>query len=354
MSEPPARSDFAAASTTLRETVKWLAAAFAGTAALIIGSTPLSGFGKLPPAQAWTALGFLVAGLLLICAALWRTLRILKPDVLYRSDLLGTHDPAPGSSALEELNALRSTINQHGADLLPPEAASLGAMATALATIDEGIEQGQKNQSPQQVEQGEALRAAYWAEVDQVLPLAQYLRLQRRFEKEQIWMALLSVAALLSLLGFVKASTVPDKDTPPIAHPITIHNSCPGPCEARPPPVALPSLPAILFVHDQASVTETGRLAIQMARDEMQNHPRALLLLQAHTDTASPLKHNEDLAQRRALEVLPLLSRHGGIAPNRLLVSYLPETALPHVTADRKPDAQNRSVRLVMIDDTRR
>lgn len=357
MSEPAApKSDFTSAATTLRDTVKWLAAAFAGTAALVIGNSPLSALGQLTHGNQAFAILLLAVGFGLICVALWRTLRILKPDVLYRSDLLGTHDDQRTAEELEELSALRATIDAHGADLLPPNAPSLKQLAADLEQIEKDLAEAEAEQppDPHAIEELKNARAAYWKEIAKVLPLAQYLRLHRRFEKEQLRMAVLSVLALLFLLLFAIASRAPDKDKPPTPHPITINNSCPGTCGTQPPSTSLPVLPAVLFEHDKATLTNSGKQAIQKARDEMELHPRALLLVQAHTDTTGPLNHNTDLAQRRALAVLPLLSSQGGIAPNRLLVSYLPKTALPTVTADQTPDAQNRSVRLVMIEDTRR
>lgn len=356
------RSDFKSASTTLRETAKWLAAAFAGAVALVIGGSPFTGFGKLPPFELrWTlALLLLLFGVACIYFALWRTLRILKPDALYRSDLLGTNDEPLSEEEREkpekreereELEALRQVIDAHGADLLPDEAPTLGDLATALDDIRENLKFYESNGPAHEIEEGEQRQDKYRAIIADLLPFAQYLRLQRRFEKEQPRMAVSTFLALLSLLGFALAANVPDA---PVTHPIHIHNECPGPCDPKPPPVALPSLPAVLFAPGQATLTDSGLQAIQTARDAMEKHPRTLLLVQAHTDTTAPLKLNTSLAQRRALVVLPLLSSQGGIAPNRLLVSYLPETALPNVTPDQKPDAQNRSVRLLMIEDTRR
>lgn len=383
----PARPDVTAAANTLRDTVKWLAAAFAGTAALVIGNSPLSGLGQLPLGRWGLALLCLALGFGLICLALWRTLRILKPDALYRSDLLGTHDTLRTPEEREELEALRASINARGADLLPHNAPTLEAVAEALREIkaalkkaekpEEGEEEEEEEEEndddeeeadteateeeeeaplgPEDIQELKDTRAAYHKEIAKVLPFAQYLRLQHRFEKEQRWMAGLSSLALLCLVLFNLAATPPEKAPTPISHPIIIQNHCPGPCgDPQPPTAALPALPAVLFAHDKATLTPEGEQAIQTARDEMQKHPRALLLVQAHTDTTGPTAHNADLARRRALAVLPLLSSQGGIAPDRLLVAYLPETALPRVTPDERGDARNRSVRLLMIEDTRR
>lgn len=351
------RSDFFSAAATLRDTVKWLAAAFAGTAALIIGGSPLQGLGQLPRFSGpwWLALVLLVASFGFICAALWRAMRILKPDVLYRSSLLGTRNDLLTRAEVQELEALRATIDQRRHDLLPDDVPTLASLATTLAGIEARLAQLKQNNGPAQViEEGETALDDHRAIVADLLPLAQYLRLKRRFEKEQVWMALFALLALLSLVGFTVVSTVPDT---PTQHPITIHNECATHCGQPPPPppqpTAFPALPPLRFEPGKARLSAAGLQAIQTARDAMNDHPRALLLVQAHTDTMASQPYNQGLAQRRALAVLPLLSSQGGIAPARVLVAYLPETALPHVTPDQTPDAENRSVRLVMIDDTR-
>lgn len=358
------KPDFSSAATTLRDTVKWLAAALAGTAALIIGNSPLSGLGQLPPLSGrWLlAIVLLVAGFLLICAALWRALRILKPDVLYRSSLLGTHDKALGTDEVAELKKLRETIDAHGADLLPPKYPTLKQLADNLEEIDKRLKAlhlasptaADKVAHAKAVQAGMSARAKNWAAIAKVLPLAQYLRLHRRFENEQRWMAAFSLLALVCLLGFVIVSTVPKEKDSPTDHPITINNHCGGTCPVQPPPPALPVLPPVLFDNNKASITHEGRAAIQVARDALHANARTLLLVQAHTDTVASRGHNDGLAQRRAVAVMNLLSSQGGIAPDRLMVSYLPETALPVVTPDQTPRAENRSVQLVWLDDTRR
>lgn len=359
-----ARPDFSSAATTLRDTVKWLAAAFAATAALVIGSSPLSGLGKIAPFSGrWLlAIALLVIGFLLICWALWRALRILKPDAMYRSGLLGTHDDLLSPAERDELKAVREHIDAHGADLLPPNYPTLGQLAANLAQIETQLDQLQGNPSSiadpvlraQEILKGKNARAKNWAAVAKVLPLAQYLRVQQRFEKEQVWMAVLSGLALLMLLGFAVASTAPDKKVDPVDHVINIQNHCGSACDGKPPAPELPRLPAVLFETNLAIVSKEGLASIQLARDALKDNPRTLLLLQAHTDTMASRRHNDRLAHQRALAVLDLLSSQGGIAPERLMVSYLPETALPRVTPDQTPEQANRSVQLVWLEDTRR
>jgi outer membrane protein OmpA-like peptidoglycan-associated protein len=360
------KPDFAAAAGTLRDTVKWLAAAFAGTAALVIGNTPVSGLGKLAflSGRWWLALLLLLAGFALICVALWRALRILKPDVLYRSSLLGTHDLLLDPQERKELTQLRKDIDAHGADLLPPKYPRLALLAQNLATIEQRLAALRANPSSEpdpvkrvkSIQEGTSARAKNWAAIARVLPLAQYLRLHRRFKTEQVWLGALSAAALLLLLAFAIVSTVPErKDDKGAGMDITIH--CERACDKPPPPPppsALPDLPALLFEPDGATVSRDGLATLQQARDALATHPRALLQLRVHTDTTAPRRHNDDLAHRRALAVLGLLSSQGGIAPERLLVSYLPETALPRVTPDQTARRENRSVELVWLEDTRR
>lgn len=359
------KPDFASAATTLRETIKWLAAAFAGTVALIIGNSPFAGLGKLElfSGRWWLALVLLLGGFAGVCLALWRALRILKPDVLYRSSLLGTHDDLLNEEELAELRPLREHIDAHGDDLLPPEARTLGQLADNLAVIQGQLDALEGKAPPitdpaqraQAIAAGEAARAKHWAAVGKVLSLAQYLRLHRRFEHAQFWMALFSALALACLLAFAIVTTVPEKKGEPTDHVIHIENHCGRACEGQPPaPPPLPQLPAVLFDPDKATLSQEGLAAVQLARDALRTNPRTLLLLQAHTDTTASRRHNEGLAQQRALVVLGLLSSQGGIAPERLMVSYLPETALPRVTPDQKPEQANRSVRLVWLEDTRR
>ncbi len=349
------RPDFAAAASTLRETVKWLAAAFAGAAGLVIGTSPLSGLGRLEflsPRWALAVL-LLLLGFLLICLALWRTLRILRPDVLYRSNLL-----APGKD--QELVPLCKSIDAHAADLLPHNYPSLAAVAKALDEVKRKLEETKSIQDPTEkaraLAAGQGLRTKLLAEVNRLLPLAQYLRLQQRFEREQPRMAAFGVLALLALLGFTIAAGVPEKKEnppPPVDH-HTIHiDACPGAC-AQHPPRMLPRLPAVLFDTGSAELSTASQAALQAVRDALRHHPGTLLLVQAHTDTMASAAYNEGLAQRRAQAVSRRLSVQGGVAPERIVVSYLPETALPAVTPDQTPDTGNRSVRLALIEDTRR
>ena len=354
MSEPPREpvsSDFRAAAATLRETVKWLAAAFAGAAGLVIGTSPLAGLGRLEHQSGlWvTAILLLLLGFLLICLALWRTLRILRPDVLYRSDLLAQDED-------RELKPLRQEIDAHAADLLPHNYASLAALAQALDEVKRRLEEAKSHADPAErarlIAKGQGLRAQLLAGVDKRLPLAQYLRLQQRFEREQPWMAAFGILALLALLGFGMVTGVPEKKEAPPA-PVIHVDACPGSCPGT-PPITLPALSPVLFDSGSANLSAAGQAAIQLARDALNRHPRTLLLVQAHTDTMAPRSYNEGLAQRRAQAVLQRLCAQGGIAPERVVVSYLPETALPAVTADQAREAVNRSVRLSLIEDTRR
>ncbi len=359
------KPDFASSAATLRDTIKWLATAFAATAALIIGNSPVSGLGKLDlfSGRWWLALLLLVAGFALICLALWRSLRILKPDVLYRSSLLGTHDNLLDKEELDELQTLRSDIDAHGADLLPPNYPSLKQLTDNLAVIDQRLKALRATPSSEpdsakrakSIQEGMSVRAKHWAVIARLLPLAQYLRLNRRFEDAQFQMTLFSALALASLLAFAIVSTVPDKKDDPTDHVINIQNHCGQACDGQPPvSPPLPVLPAVLFAPDRATLSKEGLAAIELARNALRENPRTLLLLQAHTDTMASRSHNDRLAHQRALVVLGLLTSQGGVAPERLMVSYLPETGLPRVTPDQKPEQANRSVRLVWLEDTRR
>ncbi len=76
---------YASSKATLRENVKWLAASFAGMAALLLAGTPFTGFGSLPifsPRFFAAVIGLLTAT---FCAfRVWKLLLdIMRPDATY-------------------------------------------------------------------------------------------------------------------------------------------------------------------------------------------------------------------------------------------------------------------------------
>jgi hypothetical protein len=106
---PPENDPFAAARTNLRDTIKWLIAAFAALAVAVLGSSPLTGFGTLAPGwRLYLAIGAGFVGLSLVFVAIYIAFRLLVWRPFFLSDLAADSD-------------LFSFIEEHSADLLPPE-----------------------------------------------------------------------------------------------------------------------------------------------------------------------------------------------------------------------------------------
>jgi hypothetical protein len=110
MPDLPLGSDpFAAARTNLRDTIKWLITAFAALAAAVLGSSPLTGFGTLAPGwRLYLAIGAGFIGLTLVFVAIYIAFRLLVWSPFFLSGLAADSD-------------LLNFIEEHSADLLPPE-----------------------------------------------------------------------------------------------------------------------------------------------------------------------------------------------------------------------------------------
>jgi hypothetical protein len=243
----PPKPDFAAAAATLRETVKWLAAAFAALAAVVVGSGPISGLGGMPPgAERHWAVVYLVVGFVCICAALWITLRILRPEAMYRSYLIDPERPGSPKDADErERLRLREAVDAHAKDVLPHNYPTLDKLAGALADVEEKLGKARELPDPQAREQalakGASTRDKLLASASRLLPLAIYLRLQQRLQRSLLPLFLLGIVALLSLAAYGIAThrEKPDK-------PVVINNHITCPCDPVKPP-GLPELDPVLL-----------------------------------------------------------------------------------------------------------
>lgn len=117
---------YAGAKASLRDTIKWVAAAFAALAAAVLAGGPLTGLGSLPPGSR-LALAVLGAAIGLVCTfcAIWVALKFLawKPFFL---------------SELEHHEALCALINEHAGDILPPETPDVRSfLAARVGAINE-------------------------------------------------------------------------------------------------------------------------------------------------------------------------------------------------------------------------
>lgn len=90
------------ATTQVREVVKWIAAAFAGLGALLIGTAPLAGLPKVDPAPgivlALAAFGLL--GLGGVAYIVWRATALLTPSMLSLAEV-DSHGRFEGADSRE-------------------------------------------------------------------------------------------------------------------------------------------------------------------------------------------------------------------------------------------------------------
>lgn len=356
---------YATNKANLRDTIKWLAGIFGALAAVVIAGTPLSGLGALswPSAKFILAGGALLFGFVCICLALIFTLRLLRADLLYFSDL-APDAAAAGSKVPREIRRLRTDIDKHKADLLPP---GYHSMRKFLEDVDAAVAQASSigmqwaqhaatlaPDHPQVVQ----AKAAYEAQVaalrdfrayqQRILAYGSYVRFYNRLRRATPLLFFLGIAALLALMAFTVIAKAPAENKTPTVVVATVSGE---PAPAPPPPVIdEPALPAIYFATGSAHISEAGVAAIQRARDELLAHPRSSLLLMAYTDTVGSSKLNDRLAQRRANAVKKMLTGPGGIAGSRVFTAELPKSHLPKVTDDNQEKMNNRAVFLYLVE----
>lgn len=346
-----AKDPFADAKANLRDTVKWLATTFAALAAVVVGSAPLSGLGALerPSCQFIFAVLALLVGFFCICRALYVTLHILRPEPVYRSDLLAKSSPSQPTEEARELADLCNEIDAHARDLLPRNYPSLASLADASIQVDKLLETIPKppvtHQDKTNLAKGLSLRKMIDDTVIGLLPLALYLRLQRRLARSIRPLFFLGIVALISLAIYGIAVHADAPKQPESAVVVFNENTPPDKVQDA----KLPVLKSVLFNTGKAVVGKDGIKAVQAARDAMHDHPDTVLLVLAHTDTVGGPKVNESLAHQRAAAVLALLEGTGGISASRIYVAELPKLDTPEVTHPERASVVNRSVELKLV-----
>lgn len=331
---------FATPKANLRDTVKWLAGVFAALAAVVIAGTPLSGLGALP----WGG-RFLVATLALfvaflcICSALIITLRLLRSDLIYPSDL-DSRVRLERRPDAREIQFLRENIARYQADLFHPDYPTMDALIKAIEEQRADYKQHPNDRTRQMISDLEGYRG-------RAVTYAAYLRFYDRLRRSVPWLVALGVIALLGLLVFgvvVKSKSAEDQKV------IVINvDRTGGAFTDQLAPTKLPGLDSVRFTPGSARITDDGLAAVSRARDALREHATASLLLLAHTDTVASPKVNTSLARRRADAVRQVLVEAGGIAASRLFVAELPEADLPELTRQETANPRNRTVELQMF-----
>ena len=354
---------YATSKANLRDTIKWLAGIFGALAAAVIAGVPISGLGatKETPAFLPAAVALLLA-FAAICFALVLTLRLLRSDLLYASDV-DPSKPISGDAHGNEIEQIRADIEKRATDLLPAGYTDMGSF---LRDIDGAVEKA--NDIKKEVIRLDALNPRDTALIDdmvaqygrqqgvvhdfrvaqqRVMAYASYLRFYNRLRRATKWLLLLGTIALLTLAWF-GVETRPPKE---IKAPTVVVIPIGGPSSSNEIGERKPVLlDPVYFATGSAVVTAEGKQAIQRARDLVRGHLGAALLVMARTDTVGASKVNASLARERGQAVRRLLIERGGVGPTQVFIAELPKNDLPVISGEREDFLRNRTVSLHMIE----
>src|SRR5271155_27768 len=158
---------FGAARANLRDTVKWLVAAFAALAAATLGSSPLTGLGSLSPGwRLYLATASGMAGLLFVISAIYTALKVLAAKPFYLAEV-------------RQNKNLCQYIGEHAADLLPPEFLTFDDFLHYRDRAVDTLRKLENPDSPARIE-AEKAHSALKPYVDRVLGLAYFVTLRDR------------------------------------------------------------------------------------------------------------------------------------------------------------------------------
>jgi outer membrane protein OmpA-like peptidoglycan-associated protein len=333
---------YAAAKSVIRDTIKWLVAIFGSLAAVVVGGTPFSSFGALPlfGPRFWFAVGGAVVAFGFIIAALYKTLRLLRPDALFPSDLATPAGAVPSTEEDQELQQVRKAIQDRSEAFLPVTHDSIDALLVDRRTALRGMAAAGQDRAV--YDRHAQAFANLTPHVEKIRDYASYLRLYNRLIDNVPTLLGLATGALIALLVFAWAANPKKDDAKPpqvLVHGFPVST-----------PTLLPELAPVLFASGRADLTEEGLAAIAKARDFLWANPQTALLLRAHTDMVASQEINRPLARRRGEAVRQRLLDPGGIAANRVFVAEMPKHALPDLTEDAVASSRNRSVEFVVVN----
>lgn len=144
--EAPA-SPYAAANDRIREAAKWMAAALAAVAAVLVGTSPLSGIGRLSPEEPgrfWLALAAIATGLAASLVAIFLLSRIQLPQTVLAADIITLARDSRSAVAREAehepfLTAGRASLGAMLDDYAKVQAAYYSAVADLTAAEAEAL-----------------------------------------------------------------------------------------------------------------------------------------------------------------------------------------------------------------------
>ena len=222
-------SPYDTAKGNIRDTVKWLAAALSSLAAVVVGGTSFSGIGAIPvfSSRFIVAVVALLTGFACVGLALYRTLRLLRSDGLFVSDLLGRD--AAGDD--RELRQVRNEIDRHKGELLPLNYPTVAQLLRASSQQQQAMENAIKDRDDAAFQESKRRFDELEVPIARVLDFAVYSRMYHRMENELLPLFLIATGALVALLAF--ATAVADQkpaETSPPSNTVIFERSCEHSC----------------------------------------------------------------------------------------------------------------------------
>jgi hypothetical protein len=208
---------FADGRANIRETIKWMVAAFAGLAAVLVGTAPLSNIGELTGTALILASACAIVGFACVLAAIDIALKILVTPLIFLSDISAD-------------KSLSDVIDSHRDDVLPPGIATIAKFVeNRLKTQNKLLALLSAKAEPHETEEARKAKQAEIARVQasfdatnavsaRLLGLAHYEQLRRDFDKSRKSLFLVAVAAFvaLSTFGWITTHARPDAPAKPL------------------------------------------------------------------------------------------------------------------------------------------
>jgi len=199
---PDANDGLRLARANIRDVTKWLVTAFASLAAVIVGTGPLTSLGSLAPGmRLYLAIGAGLAGLTALILAIVLAVRLLVPKPFFLQDLVDDE-------------ALKSFIDGHANDLLPPKTPTVDELATerqraALTAAGQDPDDAERPVTEEYRAEARKFLKDSQPYVSRAVDLAYFESQRRQFIALRGHLLLLTVCAVLGFGAFVWAATPP-------------------------------------------------------------------------------------------------------------------------------------------------
>jgi len=206
---------YSSAKYNIRDTIKWLATTLSGLVAAVVAGASITGLSGMHGAYFWPAIFAGLAGLLCLLWADAIALQLL----MSRSFFFGQ---------LDTDDDLRTQLNKHARDFLPPEIPTVDDFITSWKQILKAIADNKARPDEKPYKDAVVYSQQLTPEMQNINRLANFVVLVRSFDEKKWKLFALAVAGILGLgLYAILSSAKPDAEKDP--NPVTVSlNSAKG------------------------------------------------------------------------------------------------------------------------------